>query len=608
MASGTTKQELLITTRMKDLVSKEFKKIGKAGKLSAASIAAGFVAAKVAIGGMKVMIRGTVNVLKSLTTEVADQGDEFAKMSKKLGVGVETLSAFKHIAELSGTSFETLGKGFKALAKNAVDFKDGVGEAKDAFDELGIVVSDPSGDMRDLESIFIDTADALGKMEDTTKRAAHAQRIFGRAGLDLIPVFLEGKQGIIALREEAERLGIVWTEEAAAAAEVFNDSMLRMQRSIGGVKLAIGTELMPVITAMFDDITEYAVENRDEIVAWSKAFIDDAIPAVIAFGREAIPAFKAVLAVAGPLAKAITTIADGWEMFSGVGKAGYSPGTILDYTTFRTASTSPLAPEILPTIGGRSGETSLAGLPSTTGRLRQIPPPGQRPSSGPSAEPYGPAERLPLVFEMIDAKVSELTPKLGEFDRAVVDVDNSLSDLSTDGVATATNAFGTFFNSMLQGTANTASAFKGMVSSILADLARMQTNKLITQIIGAIAGGVAGGGGATQLDTSGWVPAGGGTDTVSTGSFNQYADGGFVGGSAGAPQLAVVHGGEYVMSRDELRSGGGGAVTINMTVNPSPGMDERALADHAAAAVSRSMRESRGFRRQVQGTARGGLW
>jgi len=151
---------------------------------------------------------------------------------------------------------------------------------------------------------------------------------------------------------------------------------------------------------------------------------------------------------------------------------------------------------------------------------------------------------------------------------------------------------------MLQGTANTASAFKGMVSSILADLARMQTNKLITQIIGAIAGGIAGGGQSA-------VP---GSPTSNVVVAGEFANGGPVPGPLGSPQLILAHGGEHVLSRADLRSGGGGAVTINMTVNPSPGMDERALADHAAAAVSRSMRESRGFRRQVQGTARGGLW
>ena len=56
-----------------------------------------------------------------LTKSVTAQGDQFAKLSQKTGIGVESLSAYKHAADLAGTSVEGLGMGLKSLAGKLVD-------------------------------------------------------------------------------------------------------------------------------------------------------------------------------------------------------------------------------------------------------------------------------------------------------------------------------------------------------------------------------------------------------------------------------------------------------------------------------------------------------
>lgn len=61
------------------------------------------------------------------------------------------------------------------------------------------------------------------------------------------------------------------------------------------------------------------------------------------------------------------------------------------------------------------------------------------------------------------------------------------------------------------------------------------------------------------------------------------------------PMMGGEAGKEIIMSYDKLAKmmGGGGGTTINVTVNPAPGMDERALADMVARRIQRSVENRR---------------
>lgn len=86
------------------------------------------------------------------------------------------------------------------------------------------------------------------------------------------------------------------------------------------------------------------------------------------------------------------------------------------------------------------------------------------------------------------------------------------------------------------------------------------------------------------------VPGGGGTvdKILKYIGIPAFAEGGYVGGPVGAPQLAVVHGGEYVVSNAMQAAAGAGSVVVNnyVTVNAGMGTDGRAVGDQVAAALT----------------------
>ena len=91
-------------------------------------------------------------------------------------------------------------------------------------------------------------ADALAGVEDASTRAALAQRIFGRSGTELLPLFTAGAEGLEAMRQKARDLGIVMSTEDAAAAAEFKDSLNELKGAFAGL-------LMPVLPAIIKRLT-----------------------------------------------------------------------------------------------------------------------------------------------------------------------------------------------------------------------------------------------------------------------------------------------------------------------------------------------------------------
>ena len=220
----------------------------KSAKQKAEGLASGFKKAGAALSGI-----GLAFVV--ITKQAINTADEFAKMSQKVGVSVEVLSGLSFAANLAGTNIGTVEKGLGLLSKNLNDYSDGMGEAKDSFEELGISAVDLDGNLRSTDDVLFEMADKFKVMPDGTKKTALAMEIFGKAGKDLIPMLNAGSDGLHDMLTEADSLGQVMSTETAQAAERFNDSLERLKTSLSGVINKI------IASGFLDTLTEYSREN-----------------------------------------------------------------------------------------------------------------------------------------------------------------------------------------------------------------------------------------------------------------------------------------------------------------------------------------------------------
>jgi phage-related minor tail protein len=181
-----------------------------------------------------------------------DNADAIAKMAQAAGTSVEVLSSMAYAADLAGVNQETLGSAFVKLTKNMSDASQGIGEAGKAFDALGLSVKDSAGNLKPAETAITEIADKFAKFEDGAEKTALAVALFGKSGAQLIPFLNQGKDGIEALREEADRLGITLSTDAAKASEAFNDNLTRINGISKGLFNSIAQELLPSMVNLTD--------------------------------------------------------------------------------------------------------------------------------------------------------------------------------------------------------------------------------------------------------------------------------------------------------------------------------------------------------------------
>ncbi|GAG85185.1 unnamed protein product, partial [marine sediment metagenome] len=181
------------------------------------------------------------------------------------GVAVETLSAFDHVAKISGTDIDVFEKSIRFLSKTMLDISRGTGIAKKTFKELGLSVTDSSGNLRDTISIVMEVADRIKNMTDETKKAAFASEIFGaKAGTQLLPMLKLGSEGIRELMGEAEDLNLIFSTEGAQAAADYTDAMTIFKGSIAGLTRELVIGLFPALTKIAEVLT-IIIQKKDDL-------------------------------------------------------------------------------------------------------------------------------------------------------------------------------------------------------------------------------------------------------------------------------------------------------------------------------------------------------
>jgi len=178
---------------------------------------------------------------------VANYGEELAKSSEKTGIAVESYARIQYAAKLADVENDALAKGMKTLAGN-------VYENDKAFAALGISTRNSSGQIRGMDDILGDVAEAFAGMEDGAGKSALAVRIFGKAGADLIPLLNQGRQGLKDAGDEAQRLGLVLGADATQKMQAFNDNLKRLEASSKGAAIAIGNELIPSLNNLLKEL------------------------------------------------------------------------------------------------------------------------------------------------------------------------------------------------------------------------------------------------------------------------------------------------------------------------------------------------------------------
>jgi hypothetical protein len=235
-----------------------------------------------------------------------DAADNLNDLSQRTGVAVESLSRFGNAALDSGSSVDEVAKAMSRLAKGVVD---PASSASQALNRIGISAIDSSGKVKSLDEIMLSISDVFAKLPDGAQKAALAQELFGKSGVNLIPLLNQG-------REALSQYSATIDTELAQASDKFNDTLNAIGIALAGPFSEAVTALLPAITSI-----------AEALVGLIQGFF--ALPEPLQATLLVIGGLLTALVALAPAISSIITVGSAIAGLFAAGGALASAGTIL---------------------------------------------------------------------------------------------------------------------------------------------------------------------------------------------------------------------------------------------------------------------------------------
>ena len=183
-----------------------------------------------------------------------DAADETNKMAQKIGVAVQDVAglqlAFRQAGIEGGALQTSMGKLSVAIANG-----------NDAFVAMNISTRNADGTLKSTRQVLGEVADKFKSYEDGASKTALAIQLFGKAGAELIPLLNAGAESLDQFDEMARKLGLTITDETAARAEKFNDTLDLMGQGFKGISMQVMAELLPTLEGLADQFFSSMTEG-----------------------------------------------------------------------------------------------------------------------------------------------------------------------------------------------------------------------------------------------------------------------------------------------------------------------------------------------------------
>lgn len=241
----------------------------------------------IAWGAVATAVVAVVSKVKDLIVETANYADQIGDLAEKWGFTTREIQEFDYWATMNGTTLDSLLTGMRGLVNQAE-------AGSDAFDKLGVSVRNADGSLKDQKTLFLETIDALQKIDNQTERNALQFEVFGRAGIDLGQIINRDSSELAQLSQEAENLGIILSDNTIAMAGNFNDTLDQIRLSFKSVfaELIGGAEDAP---KKFEAFLESLAKQVEQWLPQLLAVVIQLFPKILAITMKLIAQIPTML-------------------------------------------------------------------------------------------------------------------------------------------------------------------------------------------------------------------------------------------------------------------------------------------------------------------------
>ena len=246
-----------------NVAGEEAKVMGDKSESAFSQMGEALIAAGVAKG-----LKEIVDYYAECADGAAAYADEIGTMSVQYGIAAKDLQAYTYAAELLDVDVNTITSSLARNTRAMYNAADGSAQYVEAYDKIGISVTDANGNLRDAQTVYWEAIDALSAMTNETERDGIAMTLLGRNAMELNTLIKAGSGVMNEYTAMAEEAGYIMSEEVLETLCALDDQEQIQQKNLQGLKNTIGAAVAPELiklkqiqNEMLVSVTEFAAEN-----------------------------------------------------------------------------------------------------------------------------------------------------------------------------------------------------------------------------------------------------------------------------------------------------------------------------------------------------------
>ena len=210
-----------------------------------------------AMQGLSMAAAAVAASIGAVTVKSASWADDINTMSKKYSIATGELQKYAAASELVDVDVETIAKSHVKLEKTMLSASKGTGASAEAFEKLGVQVTDADGNLRDGDTVWQETISALGSMTNETERDALAMQLMGKSATELNPLIEDGGETYKNFAETLAKYDLDFVDEDMLnQANQFKDSLDTI-KAVGLVAFQqLGTQLAAYLAPAMEKVVD----------------------------------------------------------------------------------------------------------------------------------------------------------------------------------------------------------------------------------------------------------------------------------------------------------------------------------------------------------------
>lgn len=254
--------------------------------------------------GLSAAGAAVVAALGAIAYKSGTSADDLNTLSKVYSINTTDLQKYAVAADLVDVSVEDIARSHVKLEKSMYSAQNGSKSQTEAFDKLGVSITNADGSLRSSDEVWQDTITALGQMTNETERDAIAQQLMGKSAAQLNPLIEDQGETYKNLTDTLAKYDLDFVDqETLDGANQFNDALDTM-KAIGSVAIStIGSQLAAYLAPALEKVVDWV----GRLAQWLTTLSPEVLT-VIGIIAAVVASIAPVLIVLGKLATGISAV------------------------------------------------------------------------------------------------------------------------------------------------------------------------------------------------------------------------------------------------------------------------------------------------------------